>query len=231
MAKHGKRYLEAREKIDREKLYTPAEAVRLIKGAGATKFDQSVEVHVRTGPQRPPCRRAAPRHARPAPRARQERHDRRLRQGRQGEGGRGGRRRLRRGRGPRDARAGRLHRFRRRDRDARHDARGRPARPHPRPAGQDAEPEGRHGHDGRAQGRRGVQGRQGRVPHRPDRDRPHGRRQDLLRGRALLGNYQAIIEELIRAKPSSAKGRYIRSIVLASSMGPGIKVDPRRRRT
>src|SRR3954466_3964927 len=42
----------------------------------------------------------------------------------------------------------------------------------------------------------------------------------------LLGNYQAILEELIRAKPSAAKGRYIRSIVLASSMGPGIKVDP-----
>ena len=43
---------------------------------------------------------------------------------------------------------------------------------------------------------------------------------------ALLGNYQAIIEELIRAKPSAAKGRYLRSIVIASSMGPGIKVDP-----
>jgi large subunit ribosomal protein L1 len=42
----------------------------------------------------------------------------------------------------------------------------------------------------------------------------------------LLGNYQAILEELIRAKPSAAKGRYIRSIVIASAMGPGIKVDP-----
>ena len=42
----------------------------------------------------------------------------------------------------------------------------------------------------------------------------------------LLGNYQAIIEELIRAKPSAAKGRYIRSVVVATSMGPGIKVDP-----
>src|SRR4029078_10616836 len=42
----------------------------------------------------------------------------------------------------------------------------------------------------------------------------------------LLGNYQAILEELIRAKPSAAKGLYIRSIVIASSMGPGIKVDP-----
>ena len=49
MAKHGKRYLEAREKIDREKLYTPAEAVRLLKETKGTKYDESVEVHVRTG--------------------------------------------------------------------------------------------------------------------------------------------------------------------------------------
>jgi large subunit ribosomal protein L1 len=42
----------------------------------------------------------------------------------------------------------------------------------------------------------------------------------------LLENYQAIIEELIRAKPSAAKGRYLRTVVLASTMGPGIKVDP-----
>jgi len=46
----------------------------------------------------------------------------------------------------------------------------------------------------------------------------------------LLANYQAIIEELIRAKPSAAKGRYIRSIVMASTMGPGIKLDPSRTR-
>ena len=44
----------------------------------------------------------------------------------------------------------------------------------------------------------------------------------------LLENYQAIMEELIRAKPSAAKGRYIRSVVLTSTMGPGIKVDPSR---
>ncbi len=46
----------------------------------------------------------------------------------------------------------------------------------------------------------------------------------------LLQNYQAIVEELIRAKPSAAKGRYIRSIVMASTMGPGVKVDPSRTR-
>ena len=46
----------------------------------------------------------------------------------------------------------------------------------------------------------------------------------------LLENYQAILDELIRAKPSAAKGRYIRSIVMASTMGPGVKVDPSRTR-
>jgi len=44
----------------------------------------------------------------------------------------------------------------------------------------------------------------------------------------LLENYQAIIEELMRAKPSAAKGKYIRTVTLASTQGPGIKVDPTR---
>jgi large subunit ribosomal protein L1 len=48
--------------------------------------------------------------------------------------------------------------------------------------------------------------------------------------RALLENYQAVIEEIIRAKPSAAKGRYLRSITLASTQGPGLKVDPTRTR-
>jgi large subunit ribosomal protein L1 len=48
--------------------------------------------------------------------------------------------------------------------------------------------------------------------------------------RALLENYAAVIEEVIRAKPSVAKGRYLRSITLASTQGPGIKVDPTRTR-
>ena len=46
----------------------------------------------------------------------------------------------------------------------------------------------------------------------------------------LLENYQAVIEELIRAKPSAAKGKYLRTIVMASTQGPGIKVDPARTR-
>ena len=43
---------------------------------------------------------------------------------------------------------------------------------------------------------------------------------------ALLENYTALIEEINRAKPAAAKGRYLHSIVLTTSMGPGVKVDP-----
>ncbi len=46
----------------------------------------------------------------------------------------------------------------------------------------------------------------------------------------LLENYQAVIDELHRAKPSAAKGRYLRTIVMASTQGPGVKVDPSRTR-
>ena len=43
---------------------------------------------------------------------------------------------------------------------------------------------------------------------------------------ALLENYAAVIEEIVRAKPAAAKGRYVLSITLATTMGPGIRVDP-----
>jgi large subunit ribosomal protein L1 len=44
--------------------------------------------------------------------------------------------------------------------------------------------------------------------------------------RQLLENYLAIMDELLRAKPASAKGRYLRSITLSTTMGPGIRIDP-----
>ena len=48
--------------------------------------------------------------------------------------------------------------------------------------------------------------------------------------RALVENYAAVLDEIVRAKPSAAKGRYIRQITLASTMGPGIHVDPAKTR-
>ena len=49
MASHGKRYRNARAAIDRETLYSPLEAIKLLKGAPDTKFDETVEVHFNTG--------------------------------------------------------------------------------------------------------------------------------------------------------------------------------------
>jgi large subunit ribosomal protein L1 len=43
---------------------------------------------------------------------------------------------------------------------------------------------------------------------------------------ALVENYQAVLDELQRAKPASAKGRYLKAITISSTMGPGVKVDP-----
>jgi large subunit ribosomal protein L1 len=43
--------------------------------------------------------------------------------------------------------------------------------------------------------------------------------------KALLTNVRAVLDELARAKPAAAKGKYVRSVTLASTMGPGVKVD------
>ncbi|SKB57591.1 large subunit ribosomal protein L1 [Lachnospiraceae bacterium] len=47
--KHGKKYVEAAKAIERAKLYEPAEAMELVKKAATAKFDETIEVHVRTG--------------------------------------------------------------------------------------------------------------------------------------------------------------------------------------
>jgi large subunit ribosomal protein L1 len=43
---------------------------------------------------------------------------------------------------------------------------------------------------------------------------------------SLAENYQVVVDEVLRAKPAAAKGRYIKGITVSTSMGPGIKVDP-----
>jgi large subunit ribosomal protein L1 len=46
----------------------------------------------------------------------------------------------------------------------------------------------------------------------------------------LVENYAALLEEVVRVKPSSSKGRYLRSIAICTTMGPGIRIDPMRTR-
>ena len=48
--------------------------------------------------------------------------------------------------------------------------------------------------------------------------------------RQLVENYAALVDEIIRAKPAAAKGRYIRQITLATTMGPGVRVDTQKTR-
>ena len=115
------------------------------------KFDETVEVHFRPRAERPPRRRSSSAGrscSRTAPA--READGRRLRRGRQGA-----RRRRRLAQtssappiSPSAIEEG-FDRLRRRDRHARPDGSRRQARPHPRPARPDAEPEDRHGHDGR----------------------------------------------------------------------------------
>jgi large subunit ribosomal protein L1 len=72
----------------------------------------------------------------------------------------------------------------------------------------------------------------GKLEYRTDRGAnvhiPIGKRS--FDERALVENYAALVDEIVRAKPSQAKGRYIKKITLASTMGPGIHVDPAKTR-
>jgi len=226
MAKHGKRYLEAREKIDREKLYTPAEAVTLLKETGSTKFDQSVEVHVRTG--------LNVRHA-----------DEQLRGTLALPHGLGKNVTIAvfaKGDKAKEAEeAGAdfvgAEDLATRVQDGFTDFDVAIATPDMMPVvgrlGRILGPQGKMPNPKvgtvTMDVRKAVEeSKAGKVEYRTDRTAiVHmvvGK--TSFEAEQLLGNYQAIIEELIRAKPSAAKGRYIRSVVVATSMGPGIKVDP-----
>jgi large subunit ribosomal protein L1 len=72
----------------------------------------------------------------------------------------------------------------------------------------------------------------GKLEYRTDRGGnvhlPIGKRSFDLR--ALVENYAALIDEIVRAKPAAAKGRYIKGVTLTTTMGPGIRVDPTKTR-
>jgi large subunit ribosomal protein L1 len=72
----------------------------------------------------------------------------------------------------------------------------------------------------------------GKLEYRTDRGAnvhmPIGKRS--FEERHLLENYATLLDEIVRAKPAAAKGRYIQRVTLTSTMGPGIHIDPARTR-
>jgi large subunit ribosomal protein L1 len=228
MARHGKAYLESKAKVDREHEHTPAEAVSLVKELKPAKFDESVEVHVRTG--------LNVRHA-----------DEQLRGTIALPHGLGKDVKIAvfaQGDKAREAEeAGAdvvgAEDLAKRVEEGFTDFDVAIATPDLMPVvgklGRVLGPQGKMPNPKvgtvTPDIRKAVEeAKAGKVEYRTDRTAiVH-----LVIGktsfdeRQLLENYAAVMEELIRAKPSAAKGRYIRSVVMTSTMGPGIKVDPAR---
>jgi large subunit ribosomal protein L1 len=230
MAKHGKGYRAAREQVDREHEYTPAEAISLVKELKYAKFDESVELHVRTG--------LNVRHA-----------DEQLRGTIALPHGLGKDVKIAvfaQGDKAREAEeAGAdivgAEDLAKRVEEGFTDFDVAIATPDLMPVvgrlGRVLGPQGKMPNPKvgtvTMDVRKAVEeSKAGKVEYRTDRTAiVH-----MVIGkidfdeRRLLENYAAVIEELIRAKPSVAKGRYIRSIALTSTMGVGVKVDPTRTR-
>jgi large subunit ribosomal protein L1 len=230
MAKHGKTFIEARSSVDREHEYTPAEAIRLVKDLKRAKFDESVEIHVRTG--------LNVRHA-----------DEQLRGTIALPNGLGKSVTVAvfaRGDKAREAEeAGAdvvgAEDLAKRVEEGFTDFDVAIATPDMMPVvgrlGRILGPQGKMpnpkvGTVTMDVGRAVEESKAGKVEYRTDRTAivhlTIGK--SSFDERALLENYAAVIDEIIRAKPSAAKGRYIRTITIASTMGPGVKVDPSRTR-
>jgi large subunit ribosomal protein L1 len=228
MAAHGKRYRQALGLVDREHAYTPVEAVRLLKEAPDAKFDETVEVHLNLG--------LNVRHA-----------DQQLRGTLMLPHGTGKEVRIAvfaEGEKAKEAE------------EAGADVVGSADLATQIEGGFDdfdiaiATPDmmGTVGRLGRILGPRGKMpnpkagtvtfdigkavrdSKAGKLEYRTDR----GANVHLAIGkksfdeRALVENYATVLEEIMRAKPSAAKGRYIHTVTLTSSMGPGIHVDPQK---
>jgi len=230
MAKHGKAYREARQRYDREHEYAPAEAIALVKQLKSGKFDESVEVHIRTGlnvrhaDEQLRGTIALPhglgKNVKVAVFARGDKMQEAIDAGADFAGAEDLAKQIEEGFDGFDVAVatpdlmpivGRLGRIL-------------------GPSGKMPNPKiGTVTMDVR---RAVEESKAGKVEYRTDRTAiVH-----LVIGKAsfdeqrLLENYAAVIEELVRAKPAVAKGKYIHSITLASTMGPGVKVDPTRTR-
>ena len=230
MAKHGKAYVEARQRYDREHEYAPAEAIALVKQLKARKFDESVEVHIRTG--------LNVRHA-----DEQLRGTIALPHGlgknvkvavfAQGDKAQEAMTPAPTSSAPRTSPS--------RSRSGFDDFDVAIATPDLMPVvgrlGRILGPSGKMPNPKVGTVTMDVkkaveESKAGKVEYRTDRTAiVH-----LVIGKSsfdeqrLLENYAAVIEEIVRAKPAAAKGKYIHSITLASTMGPGVKVDPSRTR-
>jgi large subunit ribosomal protein L1 len=230
MARHGKPYLQARERVDRDREHEPADAVRLVKELGRAKFDESVEIHVRTG--------LNVRHA-----------DEQLRGTIALPNGLGKSVTIAvfaKGDKAREAQeAGAdvvgAEDLAERVQEGFTDFDVAIATPDLMPVvgrlGRILGPQGKMPNPKVGTVTMDVakaveESKSGKVEYRTDRTAivhlTIGK--TSFDERALLENYQAVIDELVRAKPSAAKGRYLRSITMASTMGPGVKIDPSRTR-
>jgi large subunit ribosomal protein L1 len=231
MTKHGKRYRALYEKVDREHEYSPAEAVALIKEFQTAKFPETVECHIRTG--------LNVRHA-----------DQQLRGTIAFPHGLGKELTVAvfaKGDKAREAQeAGADHvgdddLAKRVEEEGFTDFDVAIATPDMMPT---------VGKLGRILGPQGKmpnpkvgtvtddiakavsESKAGKVEYRTDRMAivhvSIGRAN--LEGQQLLENYAALIDEIHRAKPAAAKGRYLRTVTLTTTMGPGVRVDPLRTR-
>jgi len=231
MPKHSRTYNQARQKVDREREYSPSEAVKLIKETKRAKFDESVEVHIRTG--------LNVRHA-----------DEQLRGTIALPHGLGKAVKIAvfaKGDKAREAEeagadyVGADDLAKRVQEEGFTDFDVAIATPDMMPVvgrlGRILGPQGKMPNPKvgtvTMDVRKAVEeSKAGKVEYRTDRTAivhmTVGK--TSFEEKALLENYQAIVEELIRAKPSAAKGRYLRTIVMAATMGPGIKVDPSKTR-
>jgi large subunit ribosomal protein L1 len=230
MARHGKRYSAARAAIDRDRTYAPADAIRTLKSLESAKFDETVEVHFRLG--------LNVRHA-----EEQLRGTIMLPNGT--------------GRSMRVAVFAEGDKAREAE-EAGADVVGSADLAAKIEGGfldfdvAIATPDqmGNVGRLGRVLGPRGLMpnpktgtvtfdvakavqdAKAGKLEYRTDRGAnvhvPIGKKS--FEERQLLENYAALIEEIVRAKPAAAKGRYIKSITITTTMGPGLHIDPSRTR-
>jgi large subunit ribosomal protein L1 len=228
MSGQGKRYREAVSKVDREREYTPAEAVKLLKELPTAKFDETVEVSFRMGvdPRKADqlirgtvsLPHGTGRSVRVAAFAQGDKAREAQEAGADVVGGEELVEEIIKGNIDFDAavatpdvmsivgKAGRV-------------LGPRGLMPNPK-AGTVTNDLGKAVRDIKA----------GRLEYRVDRQG----NLHLVIGkssfdeRRLLDNYLAVVDEVIRAKPATSKGKYIKTVTVSSTMGPGIKIDPNR---